>query len=109
MRKSEKEILDTYLKAQAEIAKAEAVIKANRERVIALLKENGNIYWNKDVGFITLTEIETRSFDNAFIEKIPAGRLAEVATVSITKAEKIIDVTGCFDTKLVQKISFKAA
>lgn len=108
MKKNEKEILDTYLKAQAEAAKAEAVLKANRERVIAMLKENGNVYQNKDIGFITLAEVETRSFDNAFIDKIPADRLAEVVTVAVTKAEKIIDISGYVNTKTVQKISFKA-
>jgi hypothetical protein len=109
MKKAEKDVLDSYLIAEAEMKKAEAVIKANREQVIALLKANGNLYQNKDVGFITLSEVVTRSFNNAFIDRIPSDKLAEVTTVAIAKVEKIMDVTGCFDTKLVNKISFKAA
>lgn len=109
MKKSEKETLDAYLRAQAEVAKAEAILKANREQVVGLLKASGNVYQNKDIGFLTLSEVETRYFDNAFLGKLPANRLAEVVTVSVTKAEKVIDLTGCVYTKPIQKISFRAA
>jgi len=109
MKKADKDFLDSFLAAQAEFKKAEAVIKANRDKAIELLKANGGLYQNKDIGFVTLKEENQRSFNNAFIDRIPADRLADVVTVSITAAEKIIDVSGCFDVKTVQKISFKAA
>ena len=109
MKKLDKDFLDAYLKTQAEYVKAEAVIKESRDKVISLLKENGNLYQNKSIGYITLKEETQRSFNNAFIDRIPFDRLAEVTTVSITKAEKIIDITGCYDTKSVNKLSFKAA
>jgi hypothetical protein len=109
MRKNEKEIFDAYMKAHAEAVNAYVVLNANREKVIGILKANGNFYQNEGIGFLSLSESETRYFDNAFIGKIPSDWLAEVVTVAVDKAERVMDISGYVTTKTIQKISFKAA